>query len=291
MDALPRDRTAVSRDAILAQLDKLVSSKAFEGSERSPKLLRYLVQQALKGETSAVKEYTLGVEVLGKSTSFDPRMDTIVRAEASRLRKRLEQYYASAGQADTILVNLPRGSYIPQFEARPASQIRTSGRRQGLGPLHERLLWFALGIAVAACVSGFVMWEAWRVPRTDSVSVAVLANRTEQAHNILTTFDGQYVGVPIATNAGVFNGRPCGQGRLRPVTLLVVNGNVTMRYNSINHLTFSGPVSDDGAVAISGQTDFGPAGILSGVLANGEFDGRTSGLSCNSELKLKRTGS
>jgi hypothetical protein len=105
-----------------------------------------------------------------------------------------------------------------------------------------------------------------------------------------TKFDGQYVGAPIATNAGMFNGRPCPQGRLRPVTLLVVNGNVTLLYNPNNHMTFSGPVADDGAVAISGQNDLGGRAILSGVLANGEFDGRTSGLACNAELKLKRTG-
>ena len=48
-------------------------------------------------------------------------------------------------------------------------------------------------------------------------------------------------------------------------------------------------VADDGAVAISGQNDFGGGMSLSGVIANGEFDGRTSGLACNAELKLKRT--
>jgi hypothetical protein len=104
-----------------------------------------------------------------------------------------------------------------------------------------------------------------------------------------STFNGQYVGAPIATNAGSFRGRPCPQGRLAPVTLLVVNNNVTLLYNPDTHLIFSGPVGNDGAVAISGQNDLGGRGMaLNGVIANGEFEGRTSGLACNAEMHLKR---
>jgi hypothetical protein len=121
MNSLPRDLTGVSRDAILVQLGKIVASAVFQGSERSTKLLRYLVEQSANGQTACLKEYTLGVEVLGKPSTFDPRTDTIVRAEASRLRTRLEKYYAAEGQADPLVITLPKGSYVPRFETPPAS--------------------------------------------------------------------------------------------------------------------------------------------------------------------------
>jgi hypothetical protein len=104
----------------------------------------------------------------------------------------------------------------------------------------------------------------------------------------IATFDGQYVGTPIAINAGMFNGHPC-PTRLREVTLLVVNDNVTLLANPDTHLIFSGLVTDGGVVAISGRNDRGAGGMsLTGVIANGQFDGRTSGLACNAEMHLKR---
>ena len=103
-------------------------------------------------------------------------------------------------------------------------------------------------------------------------------------------FDGQYVGTPIATNAGTFMERPCRQGPVRQVTLVVVNGNATLLYNADAHLTFTGPVSHDGVVAIAGQNDRGDRGMsLSGVITDSEFNGRTAGLACNSEMRLERT--
>ena len=116
--------SAVSRDAILAQLGKILASAVFQGAERSTKLLRYLVEHTANGHTNGLKEYTLGADVLGKGSSFDPRTDTIVRAEASRLRNRLERYYAAEGQGDPLVITLPKGSYVPQFHAQPRRPMR-----------------------------------------------------------------------------------------------------------------------------------------------------------------------
>src|SRR5215510_2716828 len=145
MNAPPKDPTAVSRDLILEELERIVSSQAFEGSERSTKLLCYLVDHAQNGQTTSLKEYTLGTEVLGKGSSFDPRIDTIVRAEASRLRNRLEKYYAAEGHADALIISLPKGSYVPQFLPRSASGTKNSS------PRAKRHIPFAMGIT-AICV-------------------------------------------------------------------------------------------------------------------------------------------
>src|SRR5687767_6621906 len=105
------------RDSILTQLDRLLSSGVFQGAARSKTLLKFLVAETIEGHADRLKEYTLGAEALGKGDSFDPRTDPIVRAEASRLRTRLERYYATEGQADTLVIALPKGSYVPDFQS------------------------------------------------------------------------------------------------------------------------------------------------------------------------------
>jgi serine/threonine-protein kinase len=101
---------AADREAILEQLGRVLSSQAFRGAERSRKLLSFVVERTADGQADAVKEYTLGTEVLGRSDSFDPRTDPIVRAEASRLRQRLELYYAAEGRSDSLVITLAKGS-------------------------------------------------------------------------------------------------------------------------------------------------------------------------------------
>ncbi len=113
-------RDGIERDAVLAELERLLVSTPFRQAERSSTLLRYLVDQALSGTADRLKEYTVGLEALGRDTDFDPRTDPIVRAEASRLRGRLERYYAEEGRDAPLTISLPRGAYTVRFEQRPA---------------------------------------------------------------------------------------------------------------------------------------------------------------------------
>jgi hypothetical protein len=83
----------------------------------------------------------VGVQVFRKGTDFDPRTDTQVRTEASRLRGRLERYYATEGAADELWVDLPKGHYVPQFSRHAVSKTGESGNasmedgaRTGLEP-------------------------------------------------------------------------------------------------------------------------------------------------------------
>lgn len=115
------DTIAVSRAAILDQLERMLASPTFAGAERSRTLLKFLVEQALDQKAGRLKEYTLGAEALGKGDDFDPRTDPIVRAEVSRLRARVDRYYAAEGRNDPLLIALPRGSYVPAFRLREAT--------------------------------------------------------------------------------------------------------------------------------------------------------------------------
>src|ERR1051326_3467499 len=88
-------------------LEKILASTPFGGAARSSRLLRFLVERTIAGQADQLKEYTIGTEALGRKESFDPRIDPIARVEVSRLRSRLEQYYATEGRTDPVAIVLP----------------------------------------------------------------------------------------------------------------------------------------------------------------------------------------
>ena len=102
-------------ERVRAQLKRILSSLAFADAERGSRFLRFVVEAALEGRTGEIKESVIGVEVLGRSPSFDPKTDPIVRVEAGRLRSRLNTYYQNEGKTDPVLISLPKGGYVPEF--------------------------------------------------------------------------------------------------------------------------------------------------------------------------------
>jgi TolB-like protein len=114
------------------QLDKILASTTFVRSKRLGRFLRFTVEQCLEGRQGALKEYLVGVEVFNKMETFDPRIDSIVRVEARRLRSKLERYYSTDGRDDNIIVQFRKGSYVPQILSR--EQLNAIGGMDGIGP-------------------------------------------------------------------------------------------------------------------------------------------------------------
>lgn len=104
--------------AVRAQLERILGSSLFANAGRVSRLLRFTVERTLEGEGDRLKEYLLGVEVFDRDEQYDPRLDSIVRVEARRLRARLTEYYSTAGTDDTVLIRFEKGGYAPQFEWR-----------------------------------------------------------------------------------------------------------------------------------------------------------------------------
>ncbi|HVV45633.1 MAG TPA: hypothetical protein VHC72_10515 [Bryobacteraceae bacterium] len=111
--------TPEGRDAINQQLERVLSSPVFKSSKRYPALLRYIVEQTLEGRESTIKERILGVEVFGRSADYDTNADHVVRTAAGEVRKRLAQYYMEPGRENELRIDVPAGSYIPQFRPAP----------------------------------------------------------------------------------------------------------------------------------------------------------------------------
>src|SRR5438309_2033900 len=103
-------------NGVAAELEKVLSSQSFANSSQGSRLLRFVVERTLAGRADEIKESVLGMEVFGRQ-SFDPRTDAIARVEASRLRQKLAKYYESEGKQDPVRIILPKGGYVPIFEA------------------------------------------------------------------------------------------------------------------------------------------------------------------------------
>jgi len=98
-------------DDVRRQLDRLLASSGFANAGRMSRFLKFVVERTLAGEGERLKEYVIGVEVFDRDTNYDPRVDSIVRVEAARLRTKLAEYYAGEGRGDTVVLTLPKGGY------------------------------------------------------------------------------------------------------------------------------------------------------------------------------------
>jgi TolB-like protein/tetratricopeptide (TPR) repeat protein len=111
-------------DAVCAQLDRILAHETFSNARRLSAFLRYVVEQTLAGRSAELKEYLLGVEVFGRGDKFDPRLDSIVRVEAGKIRSKLAEYYDGAGANDPVLIQLTKGAYVPAIVQRDSGTPR-----------------------------------------------------------------------------------------------------------------------------------------------------------------------
>ncbi|UEM18740.1 hypothetical protein JL100_016725 [Skermanella mucosa] len=100
------------------QLDRICASEEFRRCHRSRRFLGYIVEETLEGREARIKAYCVAISVLDRDETFDPQSDPLVRIEAAQLRRRLERYYLTRGSGDPVLIDLPKGGYIPVFSRR-----------------------------------------------------------------------------------------------------------------------------------------------------------------------------
>jgi predicted ATPase len=113
------ERPRLAPELVRAHVARVLESEVFSKAPSLRRLLSYVADLTVQGRADTVKEYSLGVEVFDRGDSFDPKADTIVRVQARRLRSKLEAYYAIEGFADGIVIELPRGGYVPKFLPAP----------------------------------------------------------------------------------------------------------------------------------------------------------------------------
>src|SRR6267378_2115749 len=108
-------------EEVQRQLDRILASRTLAGSDQLKRLLRLTVERTINGQSDLLKEYNLGLEVFQRPPDYDPKVDPIVRVQARRLRSKLDEYYASEGADVSLVIRIPKGSYVPVFEARKSA--------------------------------------------------------------------------------------------------------------------------------------------------------------------------
>src|SRR5262249_10357204 len=101
---------------VRAELDRILSAPQFTRSPKLSQFLRLVVEQTLNGEGHLIKERVIGIDVFGRDPDYDPKSEPIVRTEARRLRRKLQEFYEKSGLSDGIRIALPTGGYAPEFE-------------------------------------------------------------------------------------------------------------------------------------------------------------------------------
>lgn len=106
-------------EAVLQQLEGILSGPSFCNSKRSTRFLRFIVEQSLLGHADQLKERMIGMEVFDRPPDYDVATDSIVRVAAGEVRRRLAQYYVENAHRDELRIRLEPGSYVPEFEPGP----------------------------------------------------------------------------------------------------------------------------------------------------------------------------
>ena len=107
----------------------MTASEAFAHTPQLAGFLRFVVEAKLRGESDRIKQYTIAVDVFGRGEGFNPDRDPLVRVAGGRLRRALDRYYAAIGMSDPVLIEVPRGHYVPKFSYR---RITTAARQTSI---------------------------------------------------------------------------------------------------------------------------------------------------------------
>jgi Tol biopolymer transport system component len=136
-------------EVVQTELKKILLSQTFSHSDRLRRFLRYCVEQAIAGHPENLREYVIGLEVFDRRADYSPASDPIVRVEARRLRGKLKDYYQNEGHQDPVIIDVPKGSYLPVFQ----SGVRGVPPRQV-----SRMLFLTAAVVGSACLIGIVGW-------------------------------------------------------------------------------------------------------------------------------------
>jgi hypothetical protein len=114
-------------------VERITNSTSFLRAHRLSEFLRFVVRSTILGDSQTLNEQTIGEAVFKRPVGYDSREDNIVRAHASRLRQRLENYFANEGLSENLHVKIPRGGYVPVFEQQRDEALHTQSSNEDVG--------------------------------------------------------------------------------------------------------------------------------------------------------------
>jgi len=159
---------------IRAELAQVLASAGFARNARMSRFLAFLVDRHLEGHDAELKESLIAIEVFGRRPDYDPKQDSIVRTEAARLRARLAEHYAGAGRQSFVIVDIPKGRYVPVFRYRDAPRaVPGDVAAQPAPERRARSRWLLVASFCVALVLGGAAWWSLHGQHTP-IPIAVL---------------------------------------------------------------------------------------------------------------------
>src|SRR5262245_4298346 len=194
---------------VRGELARMLATRHFANAPSLSRFLTHIVELALQGRADSLKEYSIGVDVFDRGDAFDPKVDTIVRTQARRLRLRLEEYYRDEGRDDPVVIELAKGHYAPEFRVRrqpvtPAPAIGSGIEvASGREVVRRRYLLAAAALVVFAVsiVGAEIVLSKWssRTPRVDTVAATSLHSLAVLPFKSLDSANGdEYLGLGMA---------------------------------------------------------------------------------------------
>jgi adenylate cyclase len=172
------------------QLERVLESELFTRAEQLSRFLRFIVERHLKGRNDELKESVIGVEVFGRKPDYNPKYDPIVRTEARRLRARLSEYYTNGGKSDPLIIELPKGGYVPmvregigETQTLAESKISVEDISRG-GKKSSRLAVIVASVCLTVGLAAAGGW--WKVQHRGTpipIAVLPLTNLSEDPAN------------------------------------------------------------------------------------------------------------
>ncbi|HEV7324438.1 MAG TPA: adenylate cyclase [Bosea sp. (in: a-proteobacteria)] len=175
--------------AVRAELERILASPDFNVPARVRQFLTYVVDETLAGHADRIKAYSVAIEVFRRDASFDIQNDPVVRIEAGRLRRALERYYLLAGSSDPVLIEIPKGGYVPRFQYREARLQTGAGPERDAMPRSRasietatttnRPRWLAFAAASAAAVVVVALPFLWVAAQPTTASLLIEPSRPD----------------------------------------------------------------------------------------------------------------
>lgn len=166
---------------VVDQMKRIMVSPEFAVPARAKKFLQYLVDETLGGRADRIKAYSVAIEVFGRDASFDAQNDPAVRIEAARLRRGLERYYLTAGTNDPVVISIPKGGYVPQFDRHNPSLAIHNDKPDSKGvddvplrPVHWKSAAIVIVVSLVAVVAAMSAYQHFGPSEVNSPGPAAI---------------------------------------------------------------------------------------------------------------------
>lgn len=151
----------------LQLVERIAASPHLNKSVRLTDLLRYLVGRAVENPAQGLREQEIGTNLFGRAEDYDTNLDNIVRVQVSQLRKKLVAYFSREGRDEPILIEIPRGSYLPIFVERNVPPPDEGVLPEPADAASRRPRLTTLLLVTSIFFAGLSLW-LWRRPVTSS---------------------------------------------------------------------------------------------------------------------------